>query len=234
MEFKVSEKVFELLPDYQIGIVAAKGIDNAIANPEIVKMLNDNIKACESYFEGKNLKETEDILPFRQAFKSLGMNPNKFMSSIEALLTRISKKKGFPSINPIVDLGNSVSIKYHLPIGAHDIDTIKDSLEVRFSNDGDTFIPFGDNQVEYPENDELLYVSGNEIRTRRWIWRQSEIGKITEDTENVFFPIDGFGDKEKILKARDELARLLKEVFDCQVVTGFVDKDNMSFEVKLK
>lgn len=232
MEFKVSEKVFDLLPDYQIGIVVAKGINNSLPQPEIVQMLNNNIKLGELYFEGKNLKESEEILSFREAFRKLGMNPNKFMSSIEALLTRISKKKGFPSINPIVDLGNSVSIKYHLPIGAHDLDTIKESLEVRFAEEGDTFIPFGETEVEYPEKDELLYVSNNEIRTRRWIWRQSEVGKITENTSNVFFPIDGFNDKERIIEARNELASYLKEVFNCKVEIGFIDIDIKEFKAE--
>ena len=30
---------------------------------------------------------------------------------------------------------------------------------------------------------EAVYASGSEIRTRRWTWRQSERGKITEATK---------------------------------------------------
>ena len=29
------------------------------------------------------------------------------------------------------------------------------------------------------EDDELIYSAGDNVRTRRWIWRQSEQGKIT-------------------------------------------------------
>lgn len=54
------------------------------------------------------------------------------MCSIEALLTRIAKGKGFPHINAAVDLGNAVSIKHRLPMGAHDLDTIADGLDVRW------------------------------------------------------------------------------------------------------
>ena len=65
------------------------------------------------------------------------------MNSIEAMFTRTSKGKGLPSISPIVDLGNTVSLKYMVPLGSHDIDTLNGDIEVRFSKEGDTFIPLG-------------------------------------------------------------------------------------------
>lgn len=42
---------------------------------------------------------------------------------------------------------------------------------------------------------------------------QSEIGKITEETNDVFVPIDGFGDYniELVLKAAEELAEYFGE-----------------------
>ena len=104
------------------------------------------------------------------------------MCSIEALLTRIAKGKGFPHINAAVDLGNAVSIKHRLPMGAHDLDTIDEGLDVRLAEDGDTFIPFGSTEEERPDVGEAVYAADREIRTRRWTWRQSERGKITEET----------------------------------------------------
>ena len=63
------------------------------------------------------------------------------------------------------------------------------------------------------------------MRTRRWTWRQSEIGKITEDTSSVFFPIDGFTDinRERVIQARDELAELIENIFGAVPTVGFVD-----------
>lgn len=45
------------------------------------------------------------------------------------------------------------------------------------------------------------------------------------------FPIDGFKDKnyESIISARDELAKLLKDNFDCEVDVGFVDAENPQY-----
>lgn len=235
MKFVISEEFFEKVDNGCFGVVAVKRLNNTEANSEITAFLNENIKKCEDYFEGKKVKEAPEIVCYREAFRALGINPNKFLCSIEALLSRIAKKKGFPSINPAVDLGNAVSIKYYLPIGAHDINSLKDEgLFVRPACEGDTFVAFGGTEKEFPAENEIVYVSGNEVRTRNWTWRQSEIGKITEETTSILFPIDGFTDinKDKVLAARDELAELLKKYFGCEVITGFLDKDNREFEIK--
>ena len=214
--------------------VVEKGIDNTQKIEKIQNLLEEGIKANEEKYEGKKVKESEEVACYRDAFRTLGINPNKFMSSIEAMLTRVSKKKGLPSINPIVDIGNSMSLKYYLPMGAHDIDTISpQDVEVRFSREGDIFIPFGENEAEVLDPGELVYAVGNKVRTRRWIWRQSEEGKIVESTKNIFFPIDGFKNSnyDNLMKAREELSALLKEIFDCEIKIGFIDKDNREFEI---
>lgn len=88
--------------------------------------------------------------------------------------------------------------------------------------------------MEKPEDKEVVYVSGHEVRTRRWTWRQSEIGKITEETSDVLFPIDGFTDlnKEQVEEAAAELAELAKKYFGVDAKVGFIDKDNRVFDAE--
>ena len=97
-------------------------------NKKIAKILEDNIVSAEVKFKDKKAKEIDEIIDYRNSLLKLGINPNKFMCSIEAIMTRILKKKGFPSINPIVDLGNVVSIKNVVTLGAHDIGSLKDDI----------------------------------------------------------------------------------------------------------
>ena len=232
MKFIVEKDIFDKIPNACFGVVAAKGIDNTADRPEISALLDEYILSAAQRFDGKRVKDEPDILPYREAFRALGINPNKYMCSIEALFSRISKEKGMPHINPIVDLGNAISLKYTLPIGAHDLREVPESICVRFSCSGDTFLPFGSDSEETVEPGEAVYAAGNQIRTRRWTWRQSEHGKITAETSHVFFPIDGFSDfnKDRVIAARDQLAGLLKEVFGCSTVTGLVDIDHPEME----
>lgn len=36
---------------------------------------------------------------------------------------------------------------------------------------------------------------------------------------------------EAVIAARDELAQILKKLFDCEISTGLVNKDNMVYEI---
>lgn len=235
MKFRIEDKIFDKLPDLYVGVVVAKGLDNKKDYPEIKKLLEKSIKTAEGRFLDKKVKEDESIIPYREAFSKLGMNPNKFQCSVEALFTRISKGKKMPSINPLVDLNNAVSLKHTLPMGTHDLGRSNKDIEMRYSKEGDIFVTMGTNEEEIiTPGEEVVYAAGNEVRTRRWAWRQSELGKITPETTYVFFPIDGFkgfNDKE-VEKAAEELKELIKDYFGCKVVSGHVDRDNPVFEWK--
>ena len=235
MRFIVEEKVFSALPTACFGVVAAYGIDNRKLDPRPAELLQQGIAAVEEKFSTARAKESLEIAPYREAFLKLGINPNKFMSSIEALASRIEKKKGFPTINPAVDLGNAMSLKYLLPMGAHDMDAAAGDIMVRFSRQGDLFTPFGETQAEILTDGELIYSAGDRVKTRRWIWRQSEEGKVMETSRNIFFPIDGFTDsnQERVESARDELAELIICIFGAQVQWGLIDRNNPAMELRL-
>lgn len=233
MKFAVSRDVFEKMPTVCFGAVAAYGIDNGADIPAVNAMLEAGIADAAARFAGKKVKEEADILPYREAFRALGINPNKYMCSIEALFTRIAKGKGVPHINSVVDLGNAISLKYTLPIGAHDLGRSAEDICVRPAAEGDTFLPFGEEEEETPAAGEAVYAVGHEVRTRRWTWRQSEHGKITPETSYVFYPIDGFTDfnKDRVLAARDELAACIEKFWGCRVTVGFVDVTHPEIEL---
>ena len=233
MKFHVEKEIFEKLPTACFGLVMAKGIDNGKAYPEIDRLLEESIAAAAQRFEGKKVKEEPEILPYREAFRALDINPNKYLCSIEALFTRIAKGKGMPHINPVVDLGNAVSLKYTLPMGAHDLGGGSEDIFIRLAQPGDTFLPFGGDTGETPDSGEVVYAVGHQVRTRRWTWRQSEHGKITPASTDIFFPIDGFTNlnRERVLAARDELQTLVKQIFGCEAAVGFVDANHPAMEL---
>lgn len=227
-QFQVAPEIFEKMPNACFGVVVIRGIDNQKAYPAISDFYQ---KIQEELFEklaGRKAKEYPPITPYREAFQKLEINPNKFPPSIEALSSRIEKGKWIPSINPIVDLGNAISLKYGIPLGAHDLDSATAPLEVRLSHPDDQFVPFGATSPETIDSGEILYVSGHQVKTRRWIWRQSEFGKITTHSTNIFFPLDGFEDinGSDTKEARDELATLLEHHFEVKPFVGWVNKEN--------
>ena len=234
MKFEVSKDFFDKVEDAVFGVVVVKNFDNKVSYDYINKMFDESLKSSKEKFLNVKIKEEPWILPYREAFRSLNINPNKYMCSIEALMTRISKGNDIPHINPIVDLGNALSLKYELPIGVHDIDNFIDGdIQIRESDGNDNFIPFGSTEVEHPEVGEIIYASGNEVKTRRWTWRQGERSKVTEESKDFFIPIDGFtSNKGKIVELQDELVKYLKDDLKLKVYSGIVDKDNRIFEIE--
>lgn len=228
MNFKVASDIFEKIPNLYIGVVVAKGVDNHREYPEIAEKLGQAVAAAQQRFADTAVKKAPEIVPYRDAFRALGLNPNRFPCSVEAMFSRISKGKDMPHINPLVDLNNAVSLEHVIPMGTHDLGRSTQDIEMRYAVEGDTFVPFGAAEAEAVPAGEAVYAVGHEVRTRRWTWRQSEHGKITEDTQYVFFPIDGFTDvnHEQVDQVRNELADILQHTFHCEVITGAVDKDH--------
>ena len=232
MKFIIQKEIFDKIDNLYVGVVVAKGIDNSKVYPIIDKLLDESIKMAEERYLDKRVKEDENIIPYRDAFLALDINPNKYMCSVEAMFTRISKGKGLPHINPLVNLNNAISLKYTLPMGTHDLSLSDEDIEMRYSRSDDEFTPMGSEEVEHPDEGEIVYAVGNKVRTRRWTYRQSEEGKIDDKTSYVFFPIDGFKgfNDNRVNEAIEELKTILKEEFNCEIVSGFVDKENPSFE----
>jgi DNA/RNA-binding domain of Phe-tRNA-synthetase-like protein len=235
MKFVIEKEIFDKLPDLFVGIVVAKGVDNSCVNPQISSLLAESVASSKHRFEHVNVKEVDEILPYREAFRVLGMNPNKYQCSVEAMFTRIAKGKELSNINPLVDLNNALSIKHVIPMGTHDLGCSSEDIVMRYSMKDDTFLPFGSEEEEIVLPGEVVYAVDNQVRTRRWTWRQSEHGKITSDTSYVFFPIDGFigFNNSKVEQVICNLSDVLKREFHCQVKTGIVDKHSPEFDLTI-
>lgn len=233
MKFIVNEEVFKKLEDYCVGVVVAYNVNNFEPNADVANLLDQEVKKAFIDLNDVNLKEHPQILLYRNAMQAVDINPNRFPCSIEAMLKRVQKGNPLPSVNAIVDLNNYISVKYMLPMGSHDIDALTGDIYVRFSKENDAFLPLGEEQEELLASGELVYSDDVRIRTRKWIHRQSNIGKINPESKNIFFPIDGFNsNKDKILAASDELEKLLKQYFKCEVVIGFIDKNSNKIKIK--
>lgn len=230
MKFVVDKRFFDKVDNVCFGVIIARGIDNTKKYDFIEKLLEDEINSIEEEYRDKKVKELPEIELYREAFRKLDINPNKYMCSIEALVSRTVKFKHIPNINPIVDLGNALSLKYRIPLGIHDIDRFKGDIEIRFANSDDRFVPFGGEDYDNPDVGEVIYVSGNDVKTRRWTWRQGENSKVDETIKNAFIPLDGFTEnKESILKLQKEFSDILTSI-GVECTLGFIDKDHTEFE----
>ncbi len=182
------------MSDLTLGVVVATGMDNTHPSPEIEQLLLQTVEELRRSFGSEKVQEHPRIKPWRTAFSKLGISGSKFPSSIESMARRILRGDPFPRINPLVDLYNSVSLKHLVPMGGHDLDTLKGNILLRFAEGWEPFTPMGGGERITVPKGELVYRDDREVLTRNWVWRQCEKDKTTEKTRNIFIPIDVLGE----------------------------------------
>ena len=212
MKYTVQPEVFELNPDLCFGIVVARGIRNSETSAEETARLRCAEQRARETIKEDELKSQPIIGGYRLVMEKAGINPNKFQNSMEAMMKRILKGGQLPTINSLVDLCNAISIENQVSLGGHALEDIHDDLSVRFTSGSEMFLPFGAEEYEPVAAGELVFTSGDVVQTRKWVWRQSELGKMTLDTRDVFFQLVGFDDApgSPLMRALDSLEEFIR------------------------
>ncbi|MBV1758349.1 MAG: hypothetical protein KMY55_10975 [Dethiosulfatibacter sp.] len=232
MEYSVDQWVFDKNPSVRFGIIIGKGIKNSETTEEDSEILEKAEQLLRNRIEAGNLKNHKDIEIYRNALLSVGINPNKFMNSVEAMSKRVIKGDSLPRINALVDRCNAIALTEVISLGGHDLRDIDEDLEVRITTDEDTFLPFGETEFEQVKAGELVFTSGKKIQTRQWLWRQSELGKVRLDSTDVIFQLVGFEDEhgEKFDRAMRALENLIIDRFSGSFKTYEVNRDCLSIQ----
>lgn len=220
MELIIHPQIFQSYPDLSLGVIFVKDINNQGDDAGINKLLREaenNIPQKFANLEApsKHLK----ILAWRKAYKKFGSDPHEYRSSIEALVRRVLKGGKIQHINKLVDLYNYISLKYLVPVGGEDVDTIKGDVLLNFANGDERFIRLGGTENEPPKAGEVIYKDDIGVLCRRWNWREAERTKLTEKTTSAILVIEGLAptSKESITTAIKDLADLIQKYCDGEI-----------------
>lgn len=150
---------------------------------------------------------TESDLPeiqaWRRAFAKMGLKPTQYRCASEALLRRLRKEGDLPSVHPLVDLCNAVSVAFAIPIAAIDLDRIGGNLQVRPAVGTETYETFA-GDIERPEVGEVIFADdSHRAHARRWTNRQSGHSAITGKTTNALIVVEAMHET-----AGEDVARL--------------------------
>jgi DNA/RNA-binding domain of Phe-tRNA-synthetase-like protein len=234
MLFSIQKELFDLLPDLTIGMVVATDVDNTHPSKEIEDLLAQAVEEVRRGFIVDRAQDHPRIKPWRAAFSKLGISGSKFPSSIESMARRILKGDPIPKINPLVDLYNSISLRYLVPMGGHDLGTLEGNIHLRFAEGWESFTPMGGGETIIVPKGELVYCDDREVLTRNWVWRQCEKDKTTEKTKNIFIPIDVLGEvkRERAEEIVLELTQLVPRYLGGSLFSTILDRGKPSAEFR--
>jgi DNA/RNA-binding domain of Phe-tRNA-synthetase-like protein len=235
IQYKISEEVFKLFPDYCRGVLFIKKVRNRNSPAGLIDMIHEEENIIREKYSIETLTGDERINSWRNAYRKAGIKPADYRPSIEAMLRRVLKDQSIPSINAFVDIGNLFSLKYFIPIGCHSLHDIENDISLRLAEGTETFIPFGQNVPDNPAKGEIIFTDGNNVMTRRWTWRQSNHSITTLDSEYVEFNIDGLYPvtREIVENIGDEMIELINHFpgqneYTMEIITG--DKPCITLE----
>ncbi len=228
MRFGIAPEVLAAFPTYCVGLVVATEVNNAVDSPEIGALLARAATTVRQALGDAPLASSPRLRAWIEAFYQAGINPTEFPPAVEALARRVVEGEGVPRINPAVDLANAVSLEQLVPVGAHDLARLRGDFWVRFSREGDTFTPLGHQASEPVPPGEIVFADEQAVRTRRWVWRLGEPGKVTVASRAILFPIDGFVGQtdEAVRQAVADLAGHLKTLLGASTHTFVVDRNS--------
>lgn len=212
-KFIIEDDFWELFPNAKIGIITCNGIDNTIKDENQYKdMISQGEKEALTHLPNEEFSSNEVIKVWRDAFKKFKTKKGA-RSSIEALLKRVSTGKGLGTINPLVDIYNSISLKYAMPCGGEDMDKFIGDIRLTKATGDENFITLGSDKSESPYAGEIVYKDDEGAICRCWNWRESVRTMLTEDTKNAFLCIELVDEnREKDFEnALKELSQLIEE-----------------------
>lgn len=191
MRFRVEPSFRQLFPQARIGVVIARGIDNTRAADACAALLADAMRGATARIGGVTgeMATHPAIAPWREAYRAFGVKPAKFRSSIENLL-RAAAADRLGSINPLVDLYNTVSLAHSLPCGGEDLARLAGDLRLTRAAGDEEFVPLGGSEPQPPQPGEVIYRDDAGVICRAWNWREAERTKLTAATTDAFLCIE--------------------------------------------
>lgn len=229
----IEKEIFEKFLDFKRGVIIIENLENKSEDAEIQKMLTEQMEKRAG--EGESVLQSEFIKVWDDTYTQFGTNPNKFPPSIKSLLKRVSKGGQIPFINSVVALFNIISLKYLIPCGGDDVDTIKGNLKLGIATGDENFTSLGSTELEHPEVGEVIYFDDEtkNVMCRRWSWRNGDFSKITTDTKKIVINVDGIVDVQTVISARDELKDLLEKYCNAKCQTDLLSKEKTELEIDL-
>ncbi len=210
----VDKNFWELFPEAQLYTLVVNNMDNHAHDLALYQeLLKEAFKASEKFLVEDDFKENFVISEWRDIFTQFKKKKGA-RSSIEALLKRVAQGKELAPINPLVDIYNSISLRYGVPCGGEDLYKINGDLHLGLAKGGEDFYPLGAQKSEPALPQEIIYYDLDGAICRSLNWREAQRTMLTEETTNAILVIEAVtpSQQERALEAIQELQAKIKDM----------------------
>ncbi len=229
-QFITEESFWRLLPDAQIGVVVVHNMKRAdeVSSEDaaaISRALAEANRKADQHLTSNTISQNEVVAVWRDAFQKFKTKKGA-RCSIENLLKRVLKGNPVGSITPSVDIYNTVSLTYALPVGGEDIDAMEGDIRLGITEGGDAFRPLGEEEDAPTLEGELCYRDDAGAICRCWNWRDGERTALTDESRKAFLIIESVDPSrtDDLVAATNQLADMVQrylgaDIFAKEIIT---------------
>jgi DNA/RNA-binding domain of Phe-tRNA-synthetase-like protein len=229
MFFGHSGEIWRDYPELVPGAVWASGITNsASVNSQTAKFKAIAESRLATHSEG----ELPEVQAWRRVFSRMGLKPTQYRCASESLLRRFRKEKSLPQLHSLVDLCNSMSLAFAIPVAAFDVSRIVEYIEVRYAAGSESYLAFS-GETENPESGEVIFADGSgRAHARRWTNRQSAYSAVRDETTTVLIVAEGVhaAANTDVRRLTTTIADELKAIWSVTAKTAILDSSSPRFE----
>lgn len=162
----------------------------SIANPSIATDAMNH--AYKSLAAGSATWADVHLSAWADVFRKFGAKPQRTPCSAEALRKRVLRDGSLPSIDPIVDLYNAISIRYAVPVGGENLGAYVGAPRLTIANGTELFDTMKDGSLaqESPEQGEVVWCDDKGVTCRRWNWRQCVRTRLSSEAKQMWFILE--------------------------------------------
>jgi len=183
------------------------------AEPDPSARVAAYVDRARALLDGRAESDLPQIQAWRRVYAQMGLKPTQYRCAAEALLRRLRRDGDLPSLHPLVDLCNALSVAYAVPVAAFDLADVTGSLTVRPASGEERYVTFG-GDVENPAPGEIVFADeAGAAHARRWANRQSGASAVRAETTDVLVVAEAHhpGAAEDMAALAGELGRDLAE-----------------------
>ena len=134
-----SDQIADKIKDLKLGLVEATQIKVLQGDELFEQELQRLIVELKRKFQDIPPSDDPVVSATRRMYRQVGWEPTKYRPSSEALIRRLIKGKGLYRINNLVDYGNLVSARFHIPMGLYDLNHVKGDICIDVGNEGESY-----------------------------------------------------------------------------------------------
>lgn len=147
ISIKATELIQKNISGLKLGVLSGQAVTVQKQAAHFENDLADLLQFLRNKFNGRRPAEDEVVGHVRRMYRRIGWEPTRYRPSSEALMRRLLNGKSLYRINNLVDYGNLISARYHLPMGLYDAEKISGTILIDVGREGETYRGISNPQI---------------------------------------------------------------------------------------